>query len=203
MKRRFVTGVGFLAAGALVNVSVAWGAALLSHSQDSPIAMERALPSWQRYRNASWPEMPLSCNHYSAFGQRLIVSGGYNEVGYFCMVYEVSCGLPFKSMAYAMTLVHDTAVYGFADDLHVPWKIRDIWGRGGTHLPARVLWPGFVMNTLFFAGLLWLVFRGPTLLRRRLRIHRGLCPLCAYPARYRAVCLNRRAGRSYRRRRSG
>ena len=63
------------------------------------------------------------------------------------------------------------------------YGIRD---RG--HLPARPLWPGFALNTLFYATLLWLLIPGPFVLRRFLRLRRGLCPKCAYPMGESAVC---------------
>ncbi len=45
----------------------------------------------------------------------------------------------------------------------------------------RPLWPGFAINTLFYAGLVWLLFAVPRALRRRRRVKQGLCPKCAYP----------------------
>jgi hypothetical protein len=48
-------------------------------------------------------------------------------------------------------------------------------------LPYAPMWPGFAINTLFYAGTLWLLFAAPFALRRRRRIKRGLCPKCAYP----------------------
>jgi len=41
--------------------------------------------------------------------------------------------------------------------------------------------PGFAVNTLFYAGVLWLLFAGPFALRRTLRKRRGHCAACAYP----------------------
>ena len=41
--------------------------------------------------------------------------------------------------------------------------------------------PGFAINTVFYAVVLWLLFAAPLALRRRRRIKRGLCPKCAYP----------------------
>ncbi len=54
--------------------------------------------------------------------------------------------------------------------------------------PLRPLLPGFVFNTLFYAGILWLLLPGPFVLRRFLRVRRGLCPKCAYPMGESAVC---------------
>ena len=54
------------------------------------------------------------------------------------------------------------------------------------YVPVRPLWPGFAINTLFYAAILWLLFAGPFALRRWRRINRGLCPKCAYDLRNRA-----------------
>ena len=51
-------------------------------------------------------------------------------------------------------------------------------------LPIRPRWPGFAVNTLFYAAILWL----PFVLRRWLRVRRGQCPKCAYPMGEAAVC---------------
>jgi hypothetical protein len=48
-------------------------------------------------------------------------------------------------------------------------------------LPLVPIWPGFAINTLCYAGILWLLFAAPFALRKRRRIKRGLCPTCAYP----------------------
>ena len=50
-------------------------------------------------------------------------------------------------------------------------------------LPVDPLWPGFAVNTLFYAGVLWMLYCGPFALRRRGRIKRGLCVACAYDLR--------------------
>jgi hypothetical protein len=59
--------------------------------------------------------------------------------------------------------------------------------------PRRVLlttplWPGFAVNTLFYAPIPWLLICGAFALRRFLRQRRGLCPACAYPMGESAVC---------------
>jgi hypothetical protein len=59
---------------------------------------------------------------------------------------------------------------------------------GGTALPLQPLWPGFGINTIFCAALLWLPFAAFGRIRRRRRIKRGLCPACAYPVSDSAVC---------------
>jgi hypothetical protein len=55
-------------------------------------------------------------------------------------------------------------------------------------LPLRPLWPGFAVNTLFYAGVLWMLFCGPFALRRMIRRRRGRCAHCNYPIGQSPVC---------------
>jgi hypothetical protein len=50
-------------------------------------------------------------------------------------------------------------------------------------VPARPLWAGFAMNTLFYAVILFALIRGPFMARRALRRRRGLCVDCGYDLR--------------------
>jgi len=52
-----------------------------------------------------------------------------------------------------------------------------------TCLPYRPIWPGFAINTAFYAVGLWGLFAAPFALRRRWRLRRGLCMKCAYDLR--------------------
>ena len=62
------------------------------------------------------------------------------------------------------------------------WSLGAIrYGPVPKALPLRPILPGFAINTLFYAAIVWLVFAGPFALRRWRRIKRGLCPACAYP----------------------
>ena len=55
-------------------------------------------------------------------------------------------------------------------------------------IPLKPLWPGFAINTVFYAAVLWLLLICPGRLRRFLRLRRGLCPACAYPIGTSDVC---------------
>ena len=50
------------------------------------------------------------------------------------------------------------------------------------------VWPGFAVNTFFYAGFVWLLILGPFALRRLIRQTRGLCTRCAYPIGESFVC---------------
>jgi hypothetical protein len=55
-------------------------------------------------------------------------------------------------------------------------------------LPLRPIFPGFAINTIFYAAVLWVLFAAPGSVRRRLRRRRGLCPACAYPVGVGGTC---------------
>jgi hypothetical protein len=57
------------------------------------------------------------------------------------------------------------------------------WPSEPRTLPLRIIPLGFLFNTLFYAGVLWMIFAAPPALRRRRRIRLGLCPKCAYDLR--------------------
>ncbi len=56
-------------------------------------------------------------------------------------------------------------------------------------LPLRPIWPGFAINTLFYALLVWLLCRALLHLRSFIRRRRGLCPACAFPKGESPVCV--------------
>jgi hypothetical protein len=47
-------------------------------------------------------------------------------------------------------------------------------------LPLRPIWPGFAINTIFYAAMLWLLWIALGKLKRFIRVHRGRCPACGY-----------------------
>jgi len=54
--------------------------------------------------------------------------------------------------------------------------------------PTHPLWPGFAINTLFYAGVLWMLCCGPFALRRMIHRRRGRCAQCGYPIGQSPVC---------------
>jgi hypothetical protein len=50
-------------------------------------------------------------------------------------------------------------------------------------IPAQPIWPGFAINTIFYAAVLWLPFAELGTFRRRRRMKRGLCVRCGYSLR--------------------
>ena len=50
-------------------------------------------------------------------------------------------------------------------------------------LPLRPIWPGFAINTIFYAALLWMLWLSPFVVRRVVRRRRGRCINCGYDLR--------------------
>ncbi len=50
-------------------------------------------------------------------------------------------------------------------------------------LPLRPIWPGFAINTILYAAILWLLALGPFTARRMIRRKRGRCIKCGYNLR--------------------
>ncbi len=55
-------------------------------------------------------------------------------------------------------------------------------------MPYHAMLIPFSINTLFFAVILWLLCGGLFVVRRWIRVRRGLCPKCAYAMGESAVC---------------
>jgi hypothetical protein len=47
-------------------------------------------------------------------------------------------------------------------------------------IPLRIIWPGFAINTIFYAAMLWLLWIAPGRIRRFIRVQRHCCPACGY-----------------------
>ncbi len=95
---------------------------------------------------------------------------------------------PFNALK---PVVHALALPPGPEAVHVAAiPIQRSTAGGAQHrlAPLRPLWPGFAVNTLFYAAILWLLIPGPFALRRFIRVRRGLCPACAYPMGESAVC---------------
>ncbi len=192
MKRRLLTIAIFLLLGAVVNVVVAWGCILILlpglHDE-----YERMLMGEQAARLVEWPftdgPTPDQCIAFeerrTGWSEKTVDWGPVDDdPGILVSVSVLSAGWPAYSLLGRFLWELDTGRHEYA--LMVPDWARPSTGRRRLveYLPLRPMWPGFVMNTVFFATLLWLPFA----LRRFLRVRRGLCPKCAYPMGESSVC---------------
>jgi len=182
MLRRTRRIVIFLLLGAIVNVAVAWGCAMwspiLSTDKDNDAA--QLIESGFGYTRQSKLQFA---------GPRWMIAGETSD-GQFIFEYNpaadgpstvvperASCGWPLRGLVGSFRKSrNDSSV---PDSIVIPDRFRFLGAR--SRLPSQITWREFLINTVFYALLLWLLFAIPFALRRRLRLRRGHCPHCNYP----------------------
>ncbi len=213
MRRRLVRICALLLLGAIVNVAVAWGCAAfidatsgrlsgvqgVSSSNGSTWELQRLdrlgcslLVSIRYDRESTGKDLgqppaklwPYWCDGTFESKVETKLADGESRVvdarGFplLCLWSERLRWMPGTGMVLAEEVLggqpirtpsRPPGVFAFVEDARV--------------LPLRPIWPGFAINTVFYAAILWLVFAAPFALRRRLRVKRGLCPKCAYDLR--------------------
>ena len=217
MKRRIFKLCAFLFLGAIINVAVAWGCAALVPASTASQALRSAVSirSWKQsgteYRDVrrfdAFGRTWIVCTHFRSHlspdddvwakfewlcqGSRGIT----DDVGIDTLLpnwtgFEAdhgiriiaSSGWPRQCLWSERQATVDSPKGGLDVGLAPwsTWQFRD--------LPAWPIWPGFAINTIFYAAILWLPFAGFRFVRRRIRARRGQCPTCAYPIGTSDVC---------------
>ena len=186
MNRWLVRICVFLLLGATVNVAVAWGCAAWATNvcKGMSIVTSGNELRWQARVPRDWPSLPESVALFPCFGITTWVAFDadrkFHQSG-------VHVGLPCRSMcSQSRSPSGSRTAMGYTGIRVPPSMTLDdaAWRR----FPTEFLWPGFAINTVFYAVILWLLFAAPFALRRRRRIRRGLCPKCAYPVGTSDVC---------------
>ena len=220
MKRRATKLILFLLLGAILNVAVAWGCAVVVDLEDVPQANvvvgwifqprprgdiyleRRQVPGAGRVR--SWVNRttgtslamiagpsptpikgPATCKD----GLELLPSIGGRLITDETNVIIDWRGWPFRSMwcqinpAAGVGASNASATSRSGSGLtisHWPGQTANVV------LPLNPIWPGFAINAIFYAAILWLPFAALGAVRRRRRMKRRLCTKCAYDLRGRA-----------------
>ena len=73
------------------------------------------------------------------------------------------------ALGFGFWSTHDCSLGQAGDECHGDW--------------VRPIWPGFAINTVVYAIILWLLICGPFIVRRDYRVWRGRCPECGYDLR--------------------
>lgn len=211
MKRLRVI-LGFLLAGAVINVAVAWGIALtvtikntsinnvttsmfhdagelweltrfeafgthfyLSDRVKVPIEEERSF--FDEHVKPNWGSMDDITNFYQtlpgrpefARETRMFEARGWPMSSLWCRRYlNVYHGTGFKR-------------FGSRGLISTPILPDEYWGP--RVLPLYPIWTGFIVNTIFYVSLLWLLINVPLALLHMIRHKHGLCVKCAYDLR--------------------
>jgi hypothetical protein len=182
MKRCALKLIIFLLAGAIINVAVAWGCTVATPlhygrgDEQSPEDVE-----WARSVGFSFDAggLPTVIQRASTFGFAVCHVYPYS-IGGRIGATRYSAGLPleaFQAHIVRSDILQEWDVVGACARQPDPYS-RPFW-----ILPYWPLWPGFAINTMFYAAILWIVFAVPGALRRRLRHKRGQCASCGYSLR--------------------
>jgi len=207
---RIVILLFLLSGGAIVNVAVAWGCALTQSARprafqtafDPPT--ERDMKLWSRYSPLDFPEKPErrrehGQNGLTEVGMSTTIGNAYpdypGEKSTFTnyVIVEHSAGLPLRTVTSYVVIsdcfnsfprkrIQTTQLIHSAWEVDrkrfVPWETSR-----NRSLPFRPIWPGFAINTVFYAAILFALCFGFVQGRRIIRLRRGRCPKCAYDLR--------------------
>ena len=195
MKRWIFKLVVFLLLGAIVNVAVAWGIVLWTPQEPYGPGMAVVLNQidWPRQASPDTPapqrqssgrtwglsviqtmahvlplDAPRSPGAVSGWGMSLFQAGWPCR----CVEAQVSQvnrkGVPIRTDFRPAVKLSET--------LHF-LRVGEARYRV---LPLRPIWPGFAINTVFYAAILWLLMFGVFTMRRVIRRKRGHCIKCGY-----------------------
>ena len=194
MKRHLLIIGMFLLLGAVVNVAVAWGCALWSPRPSWGTLLEPSIAAEVLTKNFRFDGRveDFSVTRAERLGFSLFYARRTNDEVE-DLRFVIHPGWPLRCLAgearWTMLsgIVSETEYVGAvgAPSAIGPFPIDDAPYRA---FVLRPIWPGFAINTVFYATLLWLLMYGLSALRRFVRVRRGLCPKCAYPMGESAVC---------------
>ncbi len=182
MKRCLTKLVVFLLLGAIVNVAVAWGCAKWSNWLETIIWLETPVTmsspaAWQLDNvPKSWPDKPA----YAATGGngwKLLTDQVWTLDDKVFMLSEMRFGVPAKSFAYYRLLAQSSSTYWSE------YRYANQRFGGNYPLPLHPIWPGFAIDTIFYAALTWILWSSPFAARRMIRRRRGHCIKCGYDLR--------------------
>lgn len=190
----------FLFLGAIINVAVAWLAAVLwQYDSDYPDAKEWAV----QYGHAHWLAIDIQrsvfVDHLDVFGLKAPEENAdffdedelralpkwsrLKSPSTLSTGYEASIGWPMRALwCSSVRRFTSTPEDGPLENSGI--QIRRNAGSNKQSnellLPLRPIWPGFASNTIFYAVILWLLWSSPFTARRFIRRKRGLCIKCGY-----------------------
>ena len=194
------TALLWLALGAAINVGMAWGFACVFWRWYEGVALGtvsqwiaaehlevRAIPIWPVQAPEHWPEAPTEAIAIRGFGWDYTTTHASDETCYARRMAESRYGLPCRSLA-GITLDEASMNLTGPYDEWFSWNSPAIdrlltSGACRVLLPLRPLWPGFAINTLFYAASAWLVWRIVPLTKRWRRRRAGRCTNCGYDLR--------------------
>jgi hypothetical protein len=213
MKRRAFKVLLFVLAGAIMNVAVAWGFAI--YSPFWPNKGWHIKNEWRESVSEWWDsEYPFAVKvnvkstsvTKSKYGPMSFVSTKGIELAHLssdtwqseppnCSAWRMISGIPMRSMTGSRWRLFERNEPEFANrgGVFIQFMGRarargeiDWLMEGGRVLPLRPIWPGFAINTIFYAAIVWFLFFMPGAIRKLtggVRRKRGQCAACGYSLR--------------------
>jgi hypothetical protein len=195
----------FLLAGAIINVAVAWGCIHQSGfgkrtNYDKGVTFERYQHLWIANAPPGFSRAAKDLGYYAEFlgywhcrldnlypDQPLgDVELDRNDTRSYETADFLSVGLPLHSLE-GRVFRCNAASGRMIDNKSVgvivlerksgPMIERTYW------IPIIPIFPGFAINTIFYAAIVYALFAVPGAVRRRVRIKRGQCASCGYSLR--------------------
>ena len=206
-RRAFLRVLLFAAIGAAATVLVAWGFAIRAKprqqaASDANVAISATLvisdPGWEGFA----PTQFAQHRELGVLARRFRQDG----FGVSRMLNVRLFGWPAPSMyaanwyryvhrgqgsggQYGITLASPPPAQGFGGASSIFTALQGTGAYAPPHLlPTNPVWPGFAVNTAFYAALAFLLWSAPGFARRSSRRRRGRCVRCAYELAGVAVC---------------
>lgn len=179
MKRRLSKLALFLTLGAIVNISVAWGLAytylgkMYKRSNEYTPETSKEICLRHNIIASEIPDTIFGGYYFFCFGHKLsyvFARSQSNGVSGHVVYY----GWPF----YSMSLI----IHYSSNDVEYESVWIEPWGAKQHLIPLGPIWPGFAINTVFYAAIMWIP-SAPFHIRRYLRKRRGHCIKCGYDLR--------------------
>ena len=202
MKRRLFKLALFVLLGAIVNVAVAWGCAMWS-----PVGLPMTRADWTvdylgfgYTRHAEKIQM-IDSSYLEASEPLSAIYDRYQLLSFeITLIRRATAGWPLYGMKSDVNpdpFVRVGAILPIEQEIKETPKESNFWKYGisipqslqwfswstGRELPLRPIWPGFAINTVFYAVIVWLLWSSPFVARRMIRSKRGLCIKCGYDLR--------------------
>jgi hypothetical protein len=171
----------FLLLGVVVNVAVAWGLCSQPYSMSriTDASDDDDLEWWRSQAPTGFVSRPEVVVEFCRLGQQLIVMHESSIALLFQVgesVRRVRAGWPLFAVEGAEWVDYRKSIVRYTDLLSAPHELRWLTNR----VPVGPVLPGFAINTIFYAAMLWLLFFTTGKIRRFMRIRRHRCPACGY-----------------------
>ncbi len=171
--------------GVVVNLGVvAWAMAFVPPLRGNAIAPV-ALKSWPPYIPDSWPASN-STRGWRGW-TRTVTIHDHNAPGDFFSITRNDYGFPMRSMQVhrmrTLAANNRRAEWGAAAGLYRGFDVFQLTPRAGRathHIPLVPVWPGFLINSVFYTAVLYTLAHSGMRLYRRTLIPAGHCQRCRY-----------------------